>query len=105
MNPLRATLLFFALSVGLSCRPGTPHSVTLTWQTPKASEGASIVGYNIYRWTSNDSRSVKIAGRISGPPYEDHQVVSGQTYFYAVTAVDQSGRESRLSENTQAKVP
>lgn len=65
----------------------------------------SLVGYNVYRWTTKDSRYLRIATQVPGPPYEDREVVSGETYFYAVTAVDQKGRESRLSENIQATIP
>lgn len=64
-----------------------------------------MVGYNVYRWTKKDGTSIKIATKVQGPPYEDHQVMSGETYFYAVTAVDRAGRESRLSENIQATIP
>ena len=104
-------LALLALAVGLACHPKTaqppqtPHSVTLMWQPPKVSAKASVVGYSVYRSTTKDGRYVKIATRIPGPPYEDRQVTSGQTYFYAVTAVDQTGRESRLSENIQATIP
>ena len=100
----KALLALAALAVGLACRAEGPHSVTLSWQPPKLPVGASVVGYNVYRRTG-DGGFVKIATKVSGPPYEDRLVISGRTYFYAVTAVDQSGRESRLSESTQATIP
>ena|ERR1700751_577459 len=81
------------------------HSVTLTWAAPKTEKDASVAGYNVYRRTSKDHVYKKIANRVSGPPYEDTDVKSGQTYFYAVAAVDQSGRESRLSEISQVTIP
>ncbi|MGA7292597.1 MAG: fibronectin type III domain-containing protein [Terriglobales bacterium] len=82
-----------------------PHSVTLKWQNPPAVRGVSIVGYNIYRSNTSGKGFVKIASRVAGPPYEDHQVVSGHTYFYVVTAVDQAGRESKVSDEVKAKIP
>ena len=107
MRANRGKVLFglLVMAVGLACHPKAPHSVTLTWQPTKPPTGVSVVGYNVYRRTKAESGYTKIATRVPGPPYEDHQVVSGQTYFYAVTAVDQSGRESRLSENIQATIP
>jgi fibronectin type 3 domain-containing protein len=48
---------------------------------------------------------VKLASRVPGPPYEDRLVVSGRTYFYVVTAVDQTGRESVYSGKARATVP
>jgi fibronectin type 3 domain-containing protein len=110
-NPGIVVLPLLALAVVLACHPKTPptpptpHSVTLTWKAPNLPAKVSLVGYNIYRWTTKDSRYLKIATQVPGPPYEDRQVVSGETYFYAVTAVDQKGRESRLSENIQATIP
>lgn len=103
--------LVLALAVVLACHPktplapATPHSVTLTWNAPNPPKKVSLVGYNIYRWTTKDSTRLRIATQIPGPPFEDHQVASGETYFYAVTAVDQTGRESKLSENIQARIP
>jgi fibronectin type 3 domain-containing protein len=104
----RVAVPLLALAVVLACHPKmppTPHSVTLMWKAPNVSASVSLLGYNIYRWTTKDSRHLKIATQVPGPPYEDRQVVSGETYFYAVTAVDQSGKESRLSDNIQAKIP
>ncbi len=90
---------------GLARSTTAPHSVTLTWQPPKVATGFSVVGYNVYRRATDENSFTKIATQVSGPPYEDHQVVSGQTYFYTVTAVDKSGRESRFSADIQATVP
>jgi hypothetical protein len=101
----RLLLGVLALAAGLACHSKAPHSVTLTWQASKPAAGASVVGYNIYRRTKADVRYTRIAERVQNPPYVDRQVVSGQTYVYSVTAVDQSGRESRLSENIQAVIP
>jgi len=97
-------LLLLALAAGLACRR-KPHSVTLNWQPPKTPTGMSVVSYNVYRRTMEDGRYIRIATGVSGPPYEDHQVAGGRTYFYAITALNQNGRESRLSESIQAKIP
>jgi len=85
--------------------PPTPHSVTLTWKEPNLPAKALVAGYNIYRWTKKDSKHLRIATQVPGPPYVDRQVASGETYFYAVTVIDQNGGESRSSENIQATIP
>ncbi|MFZ0480571.1 MAG: fibronectin type III domain-containing protein [Terriglobales bacterium] len=109
MNAHRAKALcgLVVLGVGLACqpKPQTSHSVTLMWQPPKIDAGVSIVGYSVYRRTKADSNYTRIASRVPAPPFVDRLVRSGQTYFYAVTAMDKSGRESRLSDNVQAKIP
>lgn len=117
MHPASVCLPLLALAVALACHPSvspapeapkaprTPHSVTLTWKAPRTPARVSVIGYNVYRWTKNDNWNVRIATRIPGPPFEDRHVTSGETYFYAVAAVDQAGRETRLSEHIQATIP
>jgi hypothetical protein len=55
--------------------------VTLTWQTPRPKAGVNVVGYNVYRRAGEGGAFVKIADRASGPPYKDHLVNNGRTYF------------------------
>src|SRR5713101_4672956 len=73
-----------------------PHSVTLTWQEPPPVKGVPVVSYNVYRRASEGGSFVRIATRVTAPPYKDQMVNSGSTYFYVVTSVDQVGRESRF---------
>jgi hypothetical protein len=78
------------------------HSVSLTWNASTS----VVVGYNIYR------------GGVSGGPYAllnstpntslsytDGSVLSGQTYYYVVTAVDATGAESVVSNEVQVIIP
>ena len=106
-NPFRLLLAVCSLlCVGLACcHKVPPHSVTLMWEAPPAAPPVSVVGYNVYRSTTSGKEFVKIASRVPGPPYEDRLVVSGQTYFYVVTALDQAGHESRFSGEIQATIP
>lgn len=93
------------LCLGLaSCHKG-PHSVTLNWHGSPATRGVSVVGYNVYRSTTSGGPFVMLASRVSEPHYEDHLVVSGRTYFYVVTAVDQAGHESWFSAEAKAIIP
>jgi fibronectin type 3 domain-containing protein len=101
----RFLLVVCALLIGLAGCHKAPHWVTLTWKAPPASPGVSVVGYNIYRSTTSGQQFVKLASRVPGPPYEDRLVVSGRTYFYVVTALDQAGSESRFSAEIRAPIP
>lgn len=87
------------------CRKAEPHSVTLTWDAPQAVPGISVVGYNVYRSTTSGGGFVKLASGVAGPPYEDRLVADGRTYYYVVTALYQSGRESRFSGEVRAVIP
>jgi fibronectin type 3 domain-containing protein len=94
------------LCVGLvDCHKAQPHSVTLKWDPSVAAPGASVAGYNVYRSTTSGGPFVKLASRVPSPPYEDRLVVSGRTYFYVVTALDQNERESRFSAEVRAVIP
>jgi len=107
MCPRTSWLIIAVLVTGfaLTSAAKSKHSVTLTWQPPKLEKGVSVVGYNVYRRTPKDHVYKKIATRITGSPYEDTNVKGGQTYIYAVSAVDQSGREGRLSEIAKVTIP
>lgn len=93
-------LLCFALA---GCHHA-PHSVTLKWDAPVVVSG-KISSYNIYRSTTSGGPFVKLASGVPAPPYEDRLVNSGRTYFYVVTALDQTGRESRFSNEVRAEIP
>ncbi len=106
-NPFRLLLAVVALLciVLACCHKTQPHSVTLRWDAPQPVPGVSIVAYNVYRSTTSGGQFVKLASRVQGPPYEDRLVMSGRTYFYVVTAIDQSGHESGYSTEVRAIIP
>jgi len=95
------------LCLGLVCCHHTnqPHWVTLTWEAPASVPAGVVVNYNIYRSTKIGGGYAKIASGVPRSPYEDRIVTSGRTYFYVVTAVDQSGHESGFSGEAKAAVP
>lgn len=100
-------VVLLCAAAGLLWLPKTliPHSVTLTWQAPALPDGVRLNGYNVYRRVADGGFFVKIADNVPGPPYEDRMVSSDKKYVYAVTSVDQSGRESRFSATVQVVVP
>ena len=79
------------------------HSVTLNWT---ASSSSNVVGYNIYRSSQSAGPYAKINSAIDPSTTEvDSNVLSGSTYYYVVTAVDSTGRESGYSNQVRAVIP
>jgi len=93
-----------------STMSGTGASnVGLAW-TASTTPG---VTYNVYRCAVSAAACVSsqpanfspIARGITGLAYTDSTVFSGQTYYYALTAVDTSNTESLLSVVSTAAIP
>ena len=82
-----------------SHRLGAPHTVTLTWT---ASAGTRT--YNVYRSQTSGVYKAPLVTGLTSPSYIDGTVAAGQTYFYAVTAVNAFGESARSSE-VQAVIP
>jgi hypothetical protein len=83
--------------------PAVPHSVALNWN---ASTSSGVVGYNVYRSGQSGGPYAKInSAVIPSTTNTDSNVQSGSTYYYVVTAVDSSGRESVFSNQVQAVIP
>ncbi|MGE5054666.1 MAG: choice-of-anchor D domain-containing protein [Acidobacteriota bacterium] len=79
------------------------HQVDLSWN---ASTSSSIAGYNIYRSISATGLYSRINSAVNpSMSYSDNTVQSGQTYYYATTAVDSAGTESAYSNQVQVAVP
>jgi len=77
------------------------HVVNLTWV---ASTSINVISYNIYRSSASSGPYTKI-GNASGTSYMDSTVQGGQTYFYTVTAVDNSNAESTVTGPVTAAIP
>ena len=104
-----ANISFFAANAGSTSETASgsgatiPHTVGLSWN---ASTSTSIAGYNVYRATSSTGSYARINSALDpSMNYSDGTVQSGQTYFYATTAVDSSGQESGYSNQVQVAVP
>lgn len=79
------------------------YSVALNWQ---ASNSPNVTGYYVYRATgATAAYSRLVATPVSGLNYADVAVVAGETYTYAVAAVDSSGQESTYSAPATATIP
>lgn len=88
---------------GLSATPsGT--TVSLNWNDNDSSEGVSY--YNVYRSTTSGfsvGSSYKI-GTATASAYSDTGRSQGTTYYYKVTAVDDSDNESSASSQASATI-
>jgi hypothetical protein len=90
-------------AVALSGNNGGPAAIDLNWQPD--TEG-DLAGYVVYRRQgSGDWQRISPSQPLPGPAFHDAHVEAGQTYAYAVSAVDQSGHESARSAPAQETVP
>jgi hypothetical protein len=78
------------------------HVVDLSW---KASASGDVVGYNVYRGPDGATWKRINASLIASTHYSDSTVANRTTYYYATTAVDIYGHESRKSAAVKAVIP
>jgi len=76
------------------------YSITLSWSAPtKNADGTpltDLAGYIVYYGTQSHNYGYKIkVGNVT--TYTDTNLVNGVTYYFAVTAYDKLGNESKLS--------
>ncbi len=77
------------------------HSVNLSW-----SDNQGVIGYNVYRGTVSGGPYSKINDVLDpSTSYADSGVSAGKTYYYVVTAVDNSQIESGYSNQAKAVIP
>lgn len=79
--------------------------VLLSWT---ANSETDVVGYQVFRNTTNDSRAAGMAllfgGSIAATTRLDSSVAPGETYYYFVVAVDSYGRRSDTAGGVTAPV-
>jgi hypothetical protein len=81
-----------------------PHTVAITWN---ASSSSGVKGYNVYRSGTSGGPYKKISSTLAATAlsFTDVSPVSGQTYFYIVTAVNGNGVESPASKEVSVTIP
>ena len=89
-------------SVSGSAISAPQHSVTLSWN-PSTSSG--VIGYYVYRAGLSGAPYTKITSLDSSSTYVDTSVQGGKTYYYVVTSVDGSGKQSSYSNQVRAVIP
>jgi len=77
-------------------------AIDLTW-TPNSDE--DLAGYNVYRRDASGAYVKINAALVKSPAFHDAQVRAGDTYIYAVSAVDLRNNESDKSKETSERVP
>ena len=74
----------------------------LSWNENKESD---LAGYHVYRSTKHGKDYDRLTDKLLlRTTYSDATVQVGKTYYYVVTAVDQSGNESEYSHEIKVKV-
>ena len=87
----------------IATQSGTETSIDLSW---KANTDSDLAGYIIYRREGDGPwQRISPAEPVVGPAFHDPHVRPGQTYRYAVTAIDQTGHESGRSAEAQETAP
>lgn len=82
--------------------PPTQHTVHLGWNA----SSSSVIGYRVYRSTVSGGPFDPLNGTaVVALTFDDSTVTSGATYYYVVTAVDNSGNESVYSNQATAVIP
>ena len=78
------------------------HVVDLNWNPSRSSK---IVGYNLYRSTDGVTWKKINVSLIASTLYSDSTVANSTTHYYAATAVDTNGRESREDSRSESGRP
>jgi hypothetical protein len=81
--------------------PAGDHSATLSWNASPS----GVAGYFVYRATNGGPYTKLNATEDTDLTYTDSLVVAGQTYSYAVTAVNSENVESGYSNQVTATIP
>jgi fibronectin type 3 domain-containing protein len=79
-------------------------TIDLSWQSDTEED---LAGYIVYRASDTSETWVRISGAqpVIGPAYPDASAQPGQTYRYAVSAIDLTGHESKRSAEARESLP
>ena len=78
------------------------HVVDLSWHPSSSSD---VAGYNIYRGPDGKSWKKINVSLTASTVYSDSTAANKTTYYYAATAVDIKGAESRKSNIAKSVIP
>lgn len=78
------------------------HRVTLAWRA----SAASVAGFHVYRGVVAQGPFTRLTSSLHPQAtFTDVSVVGGSTYFYATTAVNKKGKESKRSNQVKVTIP
>jgi len=84
-------------------QPSPQPSIDLSWQPDTE---ADLAGYIVYRRQEGSPwQRISPAQPVPAPAFHDEHVAPGNTYIYAVSAIDQKGHESARSAEARETVP
>ena len=76
----------------------TPGVVSLTWNPPSSTGGASVTSYRVYRSTTSGTNRT-LVGTVTSRTFDDTTgLTPGTRYYYVVTAVNQAGEGPASAE-------
>ncbi|HEU5352589.1 MAG TPA: hypothetical protein VFU55_13420 [Terracidiphilus sp.] len=91
------------VAVATAPENGVAAFIDLSW---RPNIEPDLAGYAVYRREDSSAwQRISPAAPIAGPAFHDAHVQPGENYHYAVTAIDQSGRESARSAEAEETVP
>jgi fibronectin type 3 domain-containing protein len=96
-----------AANATLVCAPGTTspstHTAVLSWEAPPG----TVQGYRVYCGTSSGAyaQALGSGAYTATTSFVVTGLPSGQTYFFAVTAIDASGLDSGYSNEASKTFP
>ena len=85
----------------------TGGKILLVWDNMNSTD-ENLLGYNVYRRVSGTGNYTKINPEMllfNSNTYTDSSLVSGTSYDYSVTALDESGSESPKSKTYSVRIP
>ncbi|MGD0902327.1 MAG: fibronectin type III domain-containing protein [Terracidiphilus sp.] len=90
-------------AVATAASAGSEAAIDLSWQPDTEPD---LAGYIVYRREGSETwQRISPAQPLVGPAFHDVHVQPGRTYRYAVTAIDQGGRESARSAEAEETAP
>jgi fibronectin type 3 domain-containing protein len=76
----------------------TPGMISLAWNPPLSTGGASVTSYKVYRSTTSGTNRTLVA-TVTGRTFDDTTgLAPGTRYYYVVTAVNQAGEGPASAE-------
>ncbi|MDD2499473.1 MAG: hypothetical protein PHN92_01505 [Geobacter sp.] len=103
LGSLVVLVVMLVSGCGSSQAPATPTGLSVTSTAPitlswAASSGAS--SYVVFRGTASGSITTKtlLTAGVSGTSYTDSSALAGPTYYYQITALNDSGQSSPSAE-------
>ncbi|MEW6053688.1 MAG: fibronectin type III domain-containing protein [Nitrospirota bacterium] len=111
-SPIQAFVFFFSalciISLAVIGSNAYPAQTTLVWKAPTANEDGTpitnLAGYRVHYGTASRSYAQKIdAGNVT--THTVTNLAEGTTYYFAVTAYNVSGQESKLSNEISRTIP